>query len=127
MNFLPGTHIRVLTPTPEFTCEEFRIVETATYTVLVKDSNLETYPISPLVIAQRLREGKLKVTAYPWHPSHVHMAEYRDSALSENDPRNDGGRWVAVDQCSRCLLRIDEAQIQEPCFHMVTNDDADNR
>jgi hypothetical protein len=110
MTFLPTTHFRVLTPTPEFP-RDFQVTKVLGSVIEVANSDNETYVLSPLVVAQRLRENKIQVIAYPWHPSHVHKAEYREES----------NRWYADDQCSRCLVRINEEQIQFSCPYGVVD------
>jgi hypothetical protein len=104
MNYLPTTLFRVLKPNPDFP-NDFQIIAKTDWVVTVLDSNSNQWPISPLVIDMRIRQGQIEVLAYPWHPSHVHVANYHE----------DSNRWSAGDQCSRCMVKQNEEPIQYLC------------
>lgn len=101
MKFLPTTHFKVLERTQDFPLD-FQVTHATDYIVVIANSNNETYSISPLVIEQRLRQGRIKVIAFPAHPSHT---------IRLVEPEGQG----RVRQCERCMLIEDEEQIQFEC------------
>lgn len=100
MIFLPTTHFKVLERTQDFPLD-FQVTHRADYIVVLMNSNNETYSISPLVIEQRLRQGRIKVIAFPAHPSHGIDIRGRDAGCQ--------------DQCRQCMLLTNEEQIQFEC------------
>lgn len=100
MIFLPTTHFKVLQRTQDFPLD-FQVVSRSDYIVSVANSNNETYSISPLVIEQRLRQGRIMVIAFPCHPSHGMDSRGADAGC--------------VSQCRQCMLQANEEQIQFEC------------
>lgn len=104
MTFLPTTHFQVLKPNQDFR-NDFMIVSRRDWTVDVSDSNNERWTVSPLVIERRIREGKVRVIAFPVHPTH--RMEYAASTTP--------GETIDPPQCLGCMLKANEEQIQFEC------------
>ena len=100
MKFLPTTHFRVLQRTQDFPLD-FQVTHATDYVCVIANSNNETYTLSPLVIEQRLRQGRIEVIAFPAHPSHRMDTRGRDAGMT--------------DQCAQCMLKANEEQIQFEC------------
>jgi hypothetical protein len=106
MIFLPTTHFKVLDRTQDFPLD-FQITNRTDYIVTVLNSNSETYSISPLVIEHRLRQGKIRVIAFPAHPSHF---------------LGTIGLLGQSEQCSRCMIKKNEESIQFECALSIPRD-----
>lgn len=105
MIFLPTTHFKVVERTQDFPLD-FQITHRADYIVMISNSNNETYSISPLVVEHRLRQGRIQVIAFPAHPSH---------RMDQFTPTGVDGPLLPLTQCSQCMIRINEEQIQFEC------------
>jgi hypothetical protein len=94
--YLPTTHFRVVRANPDFP-NDFQVVAKTDWVVTVLDSNNNQWPISPLVIDMRIRQGQIEVIAFPMHPSH---------------DRHD---TFGTPQCSRCMVKANEEAVQYLC------------